>query len=186
MANFFVLKEITLFSLDVTASDVFAVGSLLSINLLREYFGIETAKKAIWFGFFSSFIFMIMGQIHLRYIPNLSDQTSDAYYRILSLNLRVTVASFITFLMVQKLDLELYKQLKKRLNKSLTLTLFLTVTISNAIDTLLFSFLGLYGLVKSIVPVMFMAYLIKIIITLASTPFIGLTKKIIRKHVVQI
>ncbi len=184
MANFFVLKEITLFSLDVTASDVFAVGSLLSINLLREYFGVETAKKTIWLGFFSSLIFMIMGQFHLRYAPNLSDQTSEAYHKILSLNVRVSVASFVTFLIVQKLDLELFKQLKKRLKRSLAFTLFLTITVSNAVDTVLFSFLGLYGLVNSVIPIMLMAYLIKIIITIASAPFIGFTKKIIRNHVI--
>lgn len=184
MANFFVLKEITLFSLDVTASDVFAVGSLLSINLLREYFGLETAKKTIWLGFFSSLIFTVMGQLHLRYIPNLFDKTSGAYHEILSLNLRVSLASFITFLIVQKLDLELFKLLKKRFERSLAFTLFLTITISNAIDTVLFSFLGLYGLVQSIVPIMFMAYLIKIIITTASSPFIGLTKKLVKDNVI--
>jgi uncharacterized PurR-regulated membrane protein YhhQ (DUF165 family) len=38
LANLFVLKQITLFGLNVTASDGFAIGSLLGINLLQEYF----------------------------------------------------------------------------------------------------------------------------------------------------
>ena len=41
------LKQITLFGLNATASDIFAIGSLLGLNLLREIYGITEAKKAI-------------------------------------------------------------------------------------------------------------------------------------------
>ena len=39
LANLFVLKQMKLFWLDVTCSDVYAVGAFLSLNLLQEYYG---------------------------------------------------------------------------------------------------------------------------------------------------
>ena len=48
LANLLVLKQITLFGLHPTASDAFSVGAILGLNLLQEYYGKITAKKAIW------------------------------------------------------------------------------------------------------------------------------------------
>ncbi len=45
-ANLFVVKQMTLFGMQVTCSDVFAVGSLLAINLLQEFYGKKAAIHA--------------------------------------------------------------------------------------------------------------------------------------------
>ena len=47
LSNLFVTKQIMLFGLDVTSSDIFAVGTILSLNLLQEYYGPQIVKKAI-------------------------------------------------------------------------------------------------------------------------------------------
>lgn len=57
MANLFVLKQIDLFGFNATASDVFAVGSLLGLNLLQEKFGREAAQRAIWVSFSALILF---------------------------------------------------------------------------------------------------------------------------------
>src|ERR1700704_2652696 len=67
IANLFVLKQITLFGLDVTASDAFAIGSLLGLNFLQEYFNREEANKATWICFFFMIFFVLVSQIHLFY-----------------------------------------------------------------------------------------------------------------------
>ena len=44
LANLFVVKQIDLFGFSITCSDVFAVGGILSINLIQEFFGKEAAE----------------------------------------------------------------------------------------------------------------------------------------------
>ena len=60
IANLFVLKQITLLGLHVTASDAFAIGSLLGLNFLQEYFDREDARKATWICFFFMFFFVLV------------------------------------------------------------------------------------------------------------------------------
>src|SRR3990167_7612123 len=75
LANLFVVKQMKLFGFEVTCSDVFAVGSLLSLNLLQEFFGREMGKKAVSISFFAMLFFAVMSQIHLYYLPSDQDST---------------------------------------------------------------------------------------------------------------
>ena len=68
--NLFVLKQITLFGLCVTSSDALAVGYLLGLNLIQEFFGGKTARKTVWISLFISASFVLLSQIHLAYTPN--------------------------------------------------------------------------------------------------------------------
>ena len=44
LANLFVLKQVTLFGLEVTCSDAYAIGSIIGLNLLQEFYGKERAR----------------------------------------------------------------------------------------------------------------------------------------------
>ena len=52
IANLFVLKQIHLFGMEVTASDGYAIGSLLGLNVLQEFYGKKEAKQATCICFF--------------------------------------------------------------------------------------------------------------------------------------
>ena len=39
LANLFVIKQMTFLGFNVTCADVFAVGTILTLNLLQEYYG---------------------------------------------------------------------------------------------------------------------------------------------------
>jgi len=182
-ANFFVLKQITLFSLHVTASDVFAIGAFLSINLIREYFESALAKKTIWYGFIFVLGFMLFSQIHLWYVPNEFDATHSSYQTILSPTFRIATASLVSFLVVQKFDLWFFSVLKKKTKgRFLSSRMFASLGISQLFDTILFSFLGLYGYVHDIVPIIVMSYLIKLLISALTSPFSILSKKLVKDY----
>jgi uncharacterized integral membrane protein (TIGR00697 family) len=51
IANLFVLKQTVLFGLHVTCSDVYVIGSMLSLNLLQEHYGQREGQRAIWITF---------------------------------------------------------------------------------------------------------------------------------------
>ncbi len=65
IANLFVVKQITLFGLEVTAADSYIVGAVLGFNLLQENWGKKSARNMIFIGFFVSIVFLIMSRFHL-------------------------------------------------------------------------------------------------------------------------
>jgi queuosine precursor transporter len=162
LANLFVLKQITLFGLNATASDMFAVGGILGLNLLQAEFGPQVAKKAVWTSFLCMIFFCLISQAHIHYLPSAYDHTQAAYATLLTPAPRILAGSLIAFFMVQQFDIFLFGKLKAWFpNWSFTRTTTLCLFISQGLDTILFAFLGLYGLVDQIWQIIFIAYTIK-------------------------
>lgn len=179
LANLFVIKQISWFGWDITCSDVFAIGSIFSLNLLREYFGLELAKKAIWVSFFAMIFFTLMSQIHLFYLPSIFDTTHSAFLQILTPTPRLLLASLITFLIVQQLDLRLFGFLKKQLSIPFWMRNAVCVTITQLLDTVLFSFLGLFSLVACLTDIILISYFVKIVIITLLAPLTACVKWLI-------
>ncbi len=181
LANLFVIKQIELFCWTVTCSDVFMVGSILGLNLLQESGSKEAALKAVHSSLLALIFFVAMAQIHLLYIPSDSDQTQSAFLTIFSSSPRIVISSIAVYYLVQKLDVQIFSWLKTAFSqKFLPLRLGLSLLLSQFIDTVLFSFLGLYGLVESIFDVIVMSYLTKCVIIASSSTFVAAAKRWVR------
>lgn len=177
IANLFVLKQITLLGFEVTASDAFAIGSLLGLNFLQEYFGKEAAKKATWICFFFMIFFTLASQLHLIYVPSEHDTTQTAFLTVLSSSPRLLIASMGVFFIVQQIDIYLFNFLKTTFSKlSFTLRATFSLVFSQLIDTVLFSFTGLYGIVFSVIDVIVISFTVKLVIILLATPAIRWSK----------
>lgn len=170
LANFFVLKQMTFFSLTITCSDPFAVGSILGLNLLREYYDPTTTRKALWICFISMLFFVVMSQVHLLYQPSSQDIAHSAYALLLSPAPRLLAASLATFFIVQRIDLYLFG-----LNQKWPFLLrnAFSLTLSQLLDTVLFTILGLWGLVTSLGEIMAISFIVKLTIIASSTPIIA-------------
>lgn len=179
LANVFVIKQISWFGWEITCSDVFAIGSIFSVNLLREYFGLALAKKAIWVSFFAIIFFTTMSQIHLFYQPSLSDTTHLAFTKILAPTPRLLLASLATFMIVQQLDVRLFSFLKIHFSFPFWIRNGLCVAITQLLDTVLFSVLGLLFLVTHLADVIIISYFIKIVIIALLTPLTACVKWLI-------
>lgn len=176
LANLFVTKQITLFGLYVTATDAFAVGSVLGMNILQEYYGNKVARQAINIGFFAALFFIFVSIIHLCYQPNNFDQCHNHFMAILSPMPRIVIASLITYLLSQNLDHFLFDFFKKKFkNQGIIMRFCSSTVLSQLFDTILFSFLGLYGLVHNIGHLIVVSYAIKLFIILISAPFAWLS-----------
>lgn len=174
LANIFVVKQIFLFGLTVTASDVFAIGCILSLNLLQEYFGKDSAKQAARITLLSLVFFTLMSQIHLLYNPAEGiDTTQSAFVTIFSPTLRIICASIFTFFLVQQFDIRFFPLLKGKL----PVRIFISLIFSQLLDTILFTTLGLYGLVSSVFDIMLMSFLIKCVVISISSPFVAFSKR---------
>jgi len=181
LMNLFVVKQIGLLGFNATAADAYTIGCMLGLNLLQEYYGKAAAILAVWISFFVAAIFAISAYLHLLYIPFTQDGIHEAYIAILSATPRIVAASLFTYFIVQQFDMRLYGFLKNKLNNRwYILRNYSSVACSQLLDTLLFSFLGLYGIVSNIWDIILVSYTIKLAILLLTTPFLMISRKIKR------
>lgn len=180
LANLFVIKQICFFGFHVTCSDVFAVGSIFGLNLLREYYGQEAARKTLWACFFAMLFFVAMAQIHLFYLASPFDASQQAFETILSSSPRLLGASLIVFILVQQIDLRFFGFLKEKFQiLPLSLRNALSVSTTQFLDTFLFSILGLWGLVAHLSDIILMSFLIKLLVIALMSPLTHFSKRLI-------
>jgi queuosine precursor transporter len=178
LANLFVVKQMELFGLQVTCSDVFAVGCIVGLNLMQEHFGKEAAKKTVVISFFSMVFFVLVSQIHLWYAPSPKDMAHPAFSQILTWTPRIVIASIAVFFLVQKIDVLFFGYLKRRFSgRHLWLRMGASLFLSQAIDTVLFSFAGLYGIVAAIFDVILVSFAVKCLVIGCSAPIASLSKR---------
>ena len=182
LANLFVVKQVELFSLQVTSSDVFAIGGILGLNLLQELHGRSVARKASRISFFILICFACMAQVHLLYQPSSFDRTHFAFHLILDSSPRIIAASCFVFYLVQRLDIVWFGILKRFISP-ISVRVLLSLFLSQLLDTILFSFLGLYGLVASLFHIIVMSFAIKSILIVCSSLIAALLKRAHRGEV---
>jgi len=182
LANIFVIKQMNLCGYAVTCADAYIIGVSFGINLLQEIWGKKTAQKAIFISFACSSLYLAMGYIHNAYIPAPFDTSHEHFIYLFNNTLRIIIASFTSYLIVQFADTVLYGYMKTITNgKYFVLRNYLSMLSSQLFDTILFSFLGLYGLVHNITDIMIVSYGIKVFAIFLSTPFIFYAKKFVKK-----
>ncbi|HEX2579790.1 MAG TPA: queuosine precursor transporter [Rhabdochlamydiaceae bacterium] len=158
LANVFVLKQISLFGWNVTCSDAFAIGGIFGLNMLAQSHGKDVAKKTIWISFFGMLFYVALSQIHLLFVASPHDTSQDHFTYLLKPAPRLLIASLVTFFIVQQFDVRLYQLLSKF---SWQVKSLFCLLISQALDTVLFSLLGLYGIIHDFTSMMVVSYLVK-------------------------
>lgn len=183
LANLFVLKQIDLFGLIPTASDAFSVGAILGINLLQEYFGKQVSRCAIITSFFSTILYAIVSQIHMVYAPSICDLSCAHYNFILKFMPRLAIASIVVTLITQIIDRKLYAFLQNKfVGKHFAIRNFISLFIVQLIDTVLFTFAGLWGIMENLRGVIIVSFLVKLATILISVPIISIFRGINKKE----
>jgi queuosine precursor transporter len=187
LVNLFVSKEITLFGLTATASDALAVGIALGLNVLQEYYQKITVQKTILISFACTLFYVIISLFQIAYKPAPDDANSVHFEALLSPMPRVVIASLVVYLIVQYIDCHLYGKLCSLFeNRFFIFRNYSSIAFTQLIDTILFSFLGLYKLNEGfdslgvIFQVILVSYVIKVLALFIAAPFLGFTKKLIR------
>lgn len=182
LANLLTLKQITLFGLSVTSGDIFAVGSILSFNLLQEFYGKSQARKSILISFSGMIAYLVFTQCHVLYAPSSHDLLHESYQAILAFMPRLIIASVTTFVTVQLLDTIIYGAVRRFFGAGrLLLRATLCLMISQAIDTILFTFLGLYGVVSFPWQVISLSIMVKFAVIACSVPFVSFARRVFHR-----
>lgn len=165
LANLFVLKQIDCFSLTITCSDVYIIGSMCALNFIQEFYGKAAAVKTVILSFATLVIFSLFCVFHLAYSPSWADCAHENYKEILNIVPKLTIISIIVFFISQRADVLFFTFLKK-FSWPFPLRSALCLLCSQALDTGLFTLLALRNLVEDPLAVFLVSYTIKVTLIL--------------------
>lgn len=180
LINLAVLKQMDLFGLAATGGNVFYAAIFFATDLLDEYWGPKAARRAVRIGFMGGLLYLGMTQVILLYAPNASDFAQTAMRELFGLVPRIVFGSLLAYLVSQHLDVWLFWRIRKATGRGRLLWLRnnLSTWISQAVDTLLFSFIAFAGVPDfPLFEVILVTYLLKVIVAVLDTPFIYLSRR---------
>lgn len=183
LMNIFVLKQMTLFGLETTGGNVLYASIFLGTDLICEHVGSKKARQAVWLGFFASLFFLVMSQFIIWYTPSLIGDGQflhDTLSVIFGFAPQILFGSMLAFLVSQHLDIFIFNWIKKKTGeKYLWLRNNGSTLISQLVDSLIFTFVGLWGIVANVEnfwQLVLFTYIIKVFVSILDTPFIYLSK----------
>ncbi len=183
LGNIAVCKCVDIFGLSTTAGNVLYASTFLVTDILSEKYGKKDAQKAVKYSFTIMLLWLLGTQLILQFTPNANDYINDSLKLVFGLVPRITIASLIGFICSQNIDVFLYHLIWKKTgdNKSkLWLRNNGSTLISQAIDTVIFTFLAFWGTYPTNVffSILITTYLFKALVAVIDTPFIYIARKI--------
>jgi uncharacterized integral membrane protein (TIGR00697 family) len=188
LMNITVMKQMTLFGLSVTGGNVLFATVFLANDVLNEHFGRRAARSAVYAGFASGLLVIVLMSFELWYAPNPaggiepdSAQPHMAYFFGFSSYARIVTASMISYLLSQLLDTQIYHLIRARTGtrRLLWLRSNASTWISQAFDTVFFTTVGLTGAYinnwNAWWQAVLFAYILKAGCAVLDTPFLYLT-----------
>lgn len=175
IANIQVSKFVVLFGLETTLGNI-AYGTVFLVDdILSENYGKKYAKQVIGIGFLTMIFTTIVMNIAISFKPADID-VNHIHIKALFDNFSiVTVASLIAYCCSSMLDIYLYQAIRNVFPgfKSLWLRNNLSTIISQIADNAIFHLIAFHNQdFRIILTFMFSTYFLKLIISVADTPFI--------------
>jgi uncharacterized integral membrane protein (TIGR00697 family) len=180
--NIFVLKGIVLFGLDATGGNVLYASIYLGTDIISEYYGKKEAQKAVLIGFYVSIFFLMASRFILMFEPAPWDLYHDSMSHLFTPVWRIIGASMLAYILSQNLDVLSYIWLKTKYPRHLWLRNNASTWTSQIIDTVVFcsaAFAGVYE-TTILLGIILSTYILKIIVAALDTPFLYLTKLVVR------
>lgn len=183
LGNIAVCKCVDLFGLSTTAGNVLYASTFLVTDILSEKYGKKEARNAVLYSFSVMLLWLLGTQLILLFTPNANDYVNESLVTVFGLVPRITIASLTGFICSQNIDVFLYHFIWKKTGdgkSKLWLRNNGSTLISQAVDTVLFTFLAFWGTYPTGVffSILITTYLFKAVVALVDTPFIYLARMI--------
>ena len=182
LANIQGPKLTIIFGLQTSLGVIFYSGIFFATDLLSEKYGRAEAGKAVLIGFAVSVIFVLMMSLALMFEPSDQPNTAEfslriheSFQTILNFTPRFVFGSLLAYLISQSLDVWLFHKIKERTRgRWLWLRNNGSTMLSQAVDTLIYSFVVWWGVVDLDTALQLGAvkYGFKLVIAAIDTPFI--------------
>jgi uncharacterized integral membrane protein (TIGR00697 family) len=185
LGNWFDLRVIKIFGF-VVNSGTFIFGlTFFFANLITEVYGYKYARLAIWWGFFFNAFVFVYGQLVIL-LPRTDHYPTEIFDTLLHANNRLILAGFVGYFSSEPLNSLVMAKLKIELRGQFRSLRFLISTlIASVVDSVVFGFLGFYGVFeeKAFISMIFGMIMIKVTIDFLSLPFfLYFSKKLKQKE----
>ena len=84
----------------------------LATDILNDIYGRKVAKRAVWLGFSSTLVMIIVMQMSLHFIPP-EDMAQKSLSTIFDLVPRIAVGSIIAYIIGQHVDVFIFSTIKR-------------------------------------------------------------------------
>lgn len=189
IANIQVIKTIDIFGISATLGNVMFASIYLATDILNDIYGRKVAKRAVWLGFSSTLVMIIVMQMSLHFIPAPEDISQKALSTIFDLVPRIALGSIIAYIIGQHVDVFIFSMIKKvfQSDKTFIIRAYGSTVLSSIIDTALFVTIAFIGtLPASVVFEIFITtYVLKLVSTIFNVPFGYIAKSFYRNGKIQ-
>jgi hypothetical protein len=182
LANLQGPKLTIIFGFQTSLGVIFYSGIFFATDLLSEKYGRAEAGKAVLIGFGISVIMVLMLSLALLFQPSdqpntaeFSQRIQESFENILDFTPRFVFGSLLAYLISQSLDVWLFHKIKQKTGgRWLWLRNNGSTMVSQAVDTLLYSFVVWWGVVdlQTALQLGGVKYGFKLAIAAIDTPFI--------------
>ena len=180
LANVQVVKSIEMFGIAMTLGNTIYTTIYLTSDLLNEKYGEKEARKAVWFGFFTMLMSLIMMQMVLKFEPGTEDFSQESLETIFGLMPRIALGSLAAYFISQFLDVKIFSKLKQAFpgRGQLWIRNNGRTALSQLVDTLVFTSIAFIGEYSWTVwcEIALTTYVLKFVISVASTPIIYIAR----------
>ncbi|MDN6063461.1 MAG: queuosine precursor transporter, partial [Staphylococcus simulans] len=151
IANIQVIKTVDIFTISATLGNVMFASIYLATDILNDIYGRKVAKRAVWMGFSSSLVMIILMQLSLHFIPAPEDMAQKALSTIFNIVPRIALGSIIAYIIGQHIDVFIFNAIKKvfKSDRTFAIRAYGSTTLSSIIDTALFVSIAFIGLLPA-------------------------------------
>ncbi|WP_414043118.1 queuosine precursor transporter [Macrococcus sp. EM39E] len=175
IANIQVTKTVELFGITATLGNVLFASIYLATDILNDRYGRKVAKKAVWFGFSSAIIMIVLMTTSLQFIPTKTDIAQESMQTLFGVVPRIVLGSIIAYIIGQYVDVYLFNLIKKYFSseKTFIVRAYGSTLFSSVVDTALFSIIAFTGLMPNdvVFEIFVTTYIFKLTSTLLNIPF---------------
>ncbi|WP_144461156.1 queuosine precursor transporter [Siminovitchia fortis] len=154
-------------------------------DTITEVYGKNAARKTVMTGLITQFLAIIFIYVTMKLPPAPFYENQAAFETIFSAGFRVTLASLLSFLISQNLDVTVFHRLKKRHGeKKLWIRNNASTMISQLVDTTIFITIAFYGTMPfgALIGLILSQYSFKFVVAILDTPLVYLLVTICRRE----
>lgn len=181
LANIITAKNVNLFGLSTAIGTVMFASTFLATDILSECYDKKDAKRAVFIGLASNIVLIISTQIALLYTPSEFDYAHGAMSTLFGLNLRISIASAVMYLIANLADVYIFNKIKDKMNgKKLWVRNNVSTIICNCLENFGFIFLAFVGIydIPTILTIAVSTSIIELIVAVLDTPFLYIAKRV--------
>jgi hypothetical protein len=150
-----------------------------AIDMVNEAYGFKKTQLAIGIAFTTQILLVLFIFMTNSLAPAPFFNYEDAWQNIFSLSVRITIASWASFLITQNVDAWVFTKLKEKLPKQVLLRSVSSDVADLTLDSLIFVPLAFYGTGMPIMPLLVGQIISKNIIGILDTPWFLWYKRMI-------